>query len=115
MLNSDPEPNIEVDLGDPGDDQSIASIRSGGPIGGLPWWTPLLKYGFQCFLTLFVMTLCSGLIIFDIVARAGPGILTQICFPLIVSTMTLHFQLKSAARPLKVFRPCLSAAAGRGR
>lgn len=114
MLNSDPEPTLQIDLGDHGDDQSIGSIRT-GTATGLPWWVPLIKYGFQCVLTLFVMLFCAGMMIVDIVALKGPGVLSSMCFPVIASTMSLHFQLKSATRPLKVLYRHLVVGPGQGR
>lgn len=88
---------VELDVSEqPSED---ISIRTG--TGRLPMWIYLLRYGFQCLLTLIVMGFCVGACIFDLVKHGTPTAISNMAFPTIAATMTLHFQLKSATRPLK--------------
>lgn len=93
-----------IELQDPPTDvPSDISVRS-GETSGLPWWTPIIRYGFQCLLTLIVISFCIGVCIWDILHNGQPTTAFNMVFPLIASTMTLHFQLKSATRSLKALR-----------
>lgn len=87
----------EIDLDDnPSEDISIRTSAN-----GLPLWVHLVRYGFQCLLTLMVMSFCIGACIYDLIINGAPTAISNMAFPTVAATMTLHFQLKSATRPLK--------------
>lgn len=96
------EEHYNIDLSDPPSNDSVGSLRTeSGNLKDVPWWMIFMRWGFQCILTLLVMSFSMGLCVYDIAVHNEPTSIFNTVFPLIATTMALHFQLKTTSRGLR--------------